>query len=140
VGLAPTAVERAVALTPGSSIIPHLTLLGSQAQASTRTAGESTLPAYASSGCVSGNDYLDFSLTSSQYIDGGERTFNMGTTGFTMMAVVMFSGTAAAGSYETFFDLGSGDIDNNINSFWDSASTGAFSGILNSNVGACNAV
>jgi len=89
---------------------------------------------------VSGNDYLDFSRTSSRYIDGGERTFNIGTTGFTMVAVVMFSGTAAAGSYETFFDLGSGDIDNNINILWDSASTGAFAGILNSNVGACNAV
>lgn len=58
------------------------------------------------------NNVVTFNRASSQFIDAGSRTFNMATNGFTVTAVVMFTGIA--GSFERIIDFGNGQLNNNI--------------------------
>ena len=84
------------------------------ASVSTRlNAAVGTLPTYNPTGGPSGKGHVSFATASFQYLDAGSRTFNIATNGgFTMVAVVRFTGTA--GAFERIIDLGSGAPNNNL--------------------------
>ncbi len=68
---------------------------------------------YSSGGYLNENGFVRFNRTSSQHLSGGERALNVATNGgFTAVALVKFTGTAA--SWEKIFDLGQGQANNNI--------------------------
>ena len=71
------------------------------------------MPTYNALGGPSGKGHVSFVRASSQYLDAGSRTFQINTNGgFTIVAVVRFTGTV--GFDERVFDFGIGSANSNI--------------------------
>ena len=98
-------------------------------------------PAVSLTGGPGGRGMLTFDRAQAQFLDGGARTFNIQSNGFTVVAVVMFTGTAVDGNYESVFDFTSGANNNNICLIRDAVSNGIMFSLVNQGGGnQCNAI
>jgi len=95
---------RALALVPGRAQLSTLANRGLRNYAATAQFSSTAGPAN-SKGAVT------FDRATSQYLDGGSHQFNIGTNGFTAVAVVRFT---SAGSSERIFDMAKGANNDNI--------------------------
>jgi len=96
--------KRAIALVPGRAQLSTLANRGLRDYAATAQFTSSAGPPGAK-GAVT------FDRAVSQYIDGGSHQFNVGTNGFTAVAVVRFT---SVGTHERVFDFGKGTNNDNL--------------------------
>lgn len=70
-------------------------------------------PTFFNTGGYQNRPYVFFNRTNSEHLAGGNLTLNLQTnSGFTMMGLIKFTGTA--GSWERVFDFGNGSANNNL--------------------------
>jgi hypothetical protein len=108
---------------------PSVLLRGGAALNTSYWKNTANLPTLGSDGAFS------FDRASSQFLDGGARTFHMDTAGFTLTATFQFTGTA--GNYERLIDFSSGATLDNIGVMRDGTNAAIFTYLK---VGSSNAV
>jgi hypothetical protein len=104
---------RFLALVLGS--LPRFASVSSRGSA---PLGSAVLPVYNALGGPQGKGHVTFDRTQSQYLDAGQRTFNIRTNGgLTIVIVARFTGTA--GDSERIIELAKWDVVNpyNANAF-----------------------
>jgi hypothetical protein len=117
--------QRALALVPGRAQLSTLRNRGLRLYAATAQFNKAAGPSN-SKGAIT------FDRAASQYIDGGPHQFNIGTNGFTAVAVVKFTKTPAGN--ERIFDFANGADNDNIAIVRSGDSSSLYYSIRNSDV------
>jgi len=95
-------LARALALVPGSSLVPRLATMRGRDAVETRSGAGATMPTFHATAGPGGGGVVRFDRSARQFLDGGAHAFQIASqNGFTAVAVVRFTGAAPTGASDT---------------------------------------